>query len=320
PFVWGPGNGGVPWPREFRNVQHAEGEWLSYVREAHKLLPGHRRTRQAAAALIAGSCSAWEQFAGYHERCVYVPENAVDPARFTERAQPFRAEPLRVAFVGRLVPYKAADILIEAAAPLVRQGRVVVDVIGDGPEMNRLKALRAQAGVEKGVLLDGWVPHEQLGRRLASAHVFGFPSLREFGGAVVLEAMATGLVPIVVAYGGPNELVSDATGIRVPLGSRESIVAGVRAALERLLSSPELLASFAERARARVFHHFTWEAKAAQVLEVYQWVLGNRSKPDFGMPLPDPEQTEQQTSTPGSGAFRTGGEAWPSAGSAERSH
>jgi hypothetical protein len=32
---------------------------------------------------------------------------------------------------------------------------------------------------------------------------------------------------------------------------------------------------------------FTWDAKARQVLAVYEWVLGRRDKPDFGMPLPD---------------------------------
>lgn len=318
PFVWGPVNGGVPWPKQFRDVQHAEGEWLTYVREAHRLLPGHGRTRKSAAALIAGSCSAWEQFAEHRERCVYIPENGVDPARFTERARPFRGGQLRIAFVGRLVPYKAADILIEAAAPLVRQGKVLLDIIGDGPELGRLRALRAQSGVESGVLLDGWVPHEKLAARLASAHVFGFPSLREFGGAVVLEAMATGLVPIVVGYGGPNELVSDATGIRVPLGDRASVVAGVRDGLTRLLSAPELLESYSQRGQARVRRQFTWQAKAAQVLEVYRWVLGARDKPDFGMPLPD-ERTAEEGAPPGSGTYSKEQETWTPARSTEQS-
>ena len=42
-------------------------------------------------------------------------------------------------------------------------------------------------------------------------------------------------------------------------------------------------------ARERIRAQFTWEAKARQVLEVYRWVLGQRSdKPDFGVPFPDP--------------------------------
>ena len=76
PFVWGPVNGGVPWPKEFRGALRREGEWLSYVRGAHKFMPGYAATRRAAAALITGSVCAWNEMKGHHERCVYITENA----------------------------------------------------------------------------------------------------------------------------------------------------------------------------------------------------------------------------------------------------
>lgn len=287
PFVWGPVNGGVPWPPGFHDVQHAEGEWLSYVRNAHKLLPGYEATRTHASALIAGSISAWDQFDKYQGKTVYIPENAVAPERFPELAPVEHSGPMRVAFVGRLVPYKGADMLIAAAAPLVREGKLIIDIIGDGPEMPRLKALRESEGLGAGVLLEGWVPHAKLQERLRQSQLFGFPSVREFGGAVALEAMASGLVPIVVGYAGPNELVSDATGVRVALGSRAEIISNMRTALEQMLANPERVRAMSLRARERVMTHFTWAAKASQVGEVYKWVLGQRNKPDFGMPLPD---------------------------------
>jgi alpha-maltose-1-phosphate synthase len=287
PFVWGPVNGGVPWPTGFSNVQHAEGEWLSYVRNAHKLLPGYEQTRALASALIAGSISAWDQFGAHQSKSVYIPENAVAPERFPDINPPPLRAPMRVAFVGRLVPYKGADMLISAAAPLVRAGKLVVDIIGDGPEMERLRELRRHEGIEDGVLLDGWVPHEKLQQRLLQSQLFGFPSVREFGGAVVLEAMASGLVPIVVGYAGPNELVSDTTGVRIPIGPRGEIISSLSSALERFVEQPELAREMGLRARQRVLDSFTWPAKAAQVLEVYRWVLGEREQPDFGMPLPD---------------------------------
>jgi glycosyltransferase involved in cell wall biosynthesis len=289
PLVLGPLNGGVPWPKGYGNVQRAEGEWLSHVRDAYKLLPGYRQTRAYASAIIAGSVSAWEQLQPWRKNCVYIPENAIDPARFTGRCQPFQGRPLRVAFVGRLVPYKGADILLEAAAPLIREKKILVDVIGDGPEMPRLRKMVDELGLQAGVLLDGWVPHQELGERLRQAQIFGFPSLREFGGAVVLEAMAMGLVPVVVGYAGPNELVTDATGYRVPIGPRDTVVERFRDVLSTLEAQPERLIEKGEQARRRVFTHFTWEAKARQVLAVYAWVLGKGEKPDFGMPLSDSE-------------------------------
>lgn len=287
PFVWGPLNGGVPWPKEFVRAQHREGEWLSHVRGAHRLLPGYRSTRRNAAATITGSRSVWEQMAGHEARCVYVPENGIDPERFPEPPARLAGGPLQVAFVGRLVPYKGADMLIEAAAPLVRSGQVLLDLIGDGPEMGALRRQVADEGIAGGVKLDGWVEHRQLAARLGRSQVFAFPSVREFGGAVVLEAMALGLVPVVVDYAGPGELVTEETGFRVPLGSRETIVARFREILSALAANPEQAGLMGSRGRRRVQRWFTWPAKASQILEVYRWVLGEREKPDFGMPLPD---------------------------------
>jgi glycosyltransferase involved in cell wall biosynthesis len=179
-------------------------------------------------------------------------------------------------------------MLIEASAPLVRDGSLVVDVIGDGPELERLRGIVQAERVGSGVFLDGWVSHEKLQERLLACQLFGFPSVREFGGAVVLEAMASGLVPIVVGYAGPNELVSASTGVRIPIGPRDEIVSAMRSELRRLIDAPELVAQMSVRARERTLRSFTWSAKAAQVVEVYRWVLGERGKPDFGMPLPDP--------------------------------
>lgn len=290
PFVLGPLNGGVPWPRGFDSVRRKEREWLSYIRNAYRLLPGYGATRRHAAAIIAGSRDTLEQIdPRYRDKCVYIPENAVDPARFTTVVDRPIQRPLRLGFTGRLVPYKGADMLLEAAAPLARAGQVVINLIGDGPELPRLKQIAAQQQIESAVTFHGWVPHTQLQDRLVENDVFAFPSIREFGGAVVLEAMAMGLVPVIVAYGGPAELVTAATGYTVPIGPREQIVADFRATLERLVDHPDDLRATGRRARQRVMSRFTWDAKARQCLEVYRWVLGERpDKPDFGMPLPDP--------------------------------
>ena len=100
--------------------------------------------------------------------------------------------------------------------------------------------------------------------------------------------MAIGLVPVIMDYGGPGELVSPETGYAIPIGHREQIIARVGKALEELTADPANIQQMGVKARQRVFNHFTWDAKAAMTLEVYRWVLGQRDdKPDFGMPLPD---------------------------------
>lgn len=288
PFVLGPLNGGVPWPRQFDAARRMEKEWLSYVREAYKLMPGFHATRRSASAILIGSRDTWKQMPrSYHSKCFYVPENAIDPERFALRRTRPASNPVRAVFVGRLVPYKGADMLLEAAAPLVRAGRIMIDVIGDGPQMPELRAFVEREGLSHGVNLAGWVEHAKVPERMARCDVLAFPSVREFGGGVALEAMALGVVPIVVDYGGPAELVTEKTGYLVPMGSREQIVHRFRTLLAELSDNAERIEAKSAAALHRAHGQFTWDAKAQQVMEVYRWVLGQGPKPEVRMPLPD---------------------------------
>ena len=123
PFVLGPLNGGVPWPPGFDSSRRREKEWLSYIRDAHRFIPGYLQTRRCAAAILIGSRDTWRQMPrSFHSKCFYVPENAIDPARFTTPRDRTPQRPLRAIFVGRLVPYKGADMLLEAATPLLKSG------------------------------------------------------------------------------------------------------------------------------------------------------------------------------------------------------
>ena len=283
PFVWGPINGGVPWPPGFGKVQRREGELLSAIRGLHRLLPGYRATRENAAATLVGSRITLSQLPDYaRDRAVYIPENAIDPECFADRVEGPARSPLRGVFVGRLVPLKGIDMLLEAAEPMLAAGTLVLDIIGDGPETERLEQMVDSQGTADAVTFAGFVPHEELSARLTQSDVFVFPSIREFGGGAVLEAMALGLLPMVVDYAGPSELVTDDTAIRIPLGTRDEIIARLRSALSDLVQDPSTIRARGARARERVMSLFTWDVKASQTFEVYRWVLGERDRPDFG--------------------------------------
>jgi glycosyltransferase involved in cell wall biosynthesis len=302
PFVLGPINGGVPWPKEFKNLRRAEREWLSRFRDVHKLMPGFHATRRDAAALVVGAKFAWSEMPErYHHKSIYLPENAIDADRFPRQARPEFKAPLRIAFVGRLVPMKGADMLIEAAAPLARAGLLQLDIIGDGPEMPKLRKLAADLNITEHVEFPGWVDHTQLADRLRRAQVFGFPSVREFGGGVVLEAMALGLVPVVLNYGGPAELVTPETGFTLPMGPRAEVIHEFSECFARINSNPSMLQTMSQRAQEHVFQNFTWDAKARQMLEVYHWTCQRQdNKPDWGMPfgVSSPTATGAQANNP----------------------
>jgi len=142
--------------------------------------------------------------------------------------------------------------------------------------------------VAQAVTLHGEVPHRQVQNLIVNCDFLACPSVREFGGGVVLEAMALGIAPIVADYGGPAELIDTNTGIAVPFSGPDDLQENLRAILQDLIHDPARLDRLGDAAVARISALFTWERKAAQIVRVYDWVRSGYPKPD---PFVEPGQS-----------------------------
>ena len=286
PFVLGPLNGGVPWPAGFDKERRREKEWLSYVRNFYKFLPGIRQTYRYASKVLVGSrFTLGDLPARFRDKYIYMPENGIDPNRFWRANQKRDNAALRAAFVGRLVPYKGPDMLLESSVELLRARKMTIDFVGDGPMMADLRAFVQQNDLSSAVTFHGWVPNEKVQDILCQCDILAFPSIREFGGGVVLEAMALGVVPVVVDYAGPGELVTEKTGLRVAMGSRNEIVSGFRSILSQLVSSRRDIHELSDNARLYVQEHFVWSAKAKKIAAIYEALQpANKNRPPLESP------------------------------------
>ncbi len=283
PFILGPLNGGLPWPAGFDGARRKEKEWLSYVRTLYKFMPGVRSTYRAATAIIVASRHTQSELIKAHaDKLVYIPENGIDGDQFRPMERQNVAGVLRLCFIGRLVPYKCPDVALESAAALLRDGRATFDMVGDGPMIDELKGLVARMGIAHAVTFHGWLTHEEVAKVAAQSSIFVFPSVREFGGGVVLEAMAVGMVPIVVNYGGPGEIVTPLTGFSIAMGDRAALLLAYTQKLDAIAEGRYDIAAMSKRGLERVAALYFWNEKAKQILSVYDWVLSkSKRKPEF---------------------------------------
>jgi glycosyltransferase involved in cell wall biosynthesis len=280
PFVLGPLQGGLRDAPGFS--QRDKPPWTFGLRKLYPFLPFARSTYRNAAAIIAAVSHIRTQFAAYSDKLFFIPENGI--ARSLCLADSRSPEPgakLQLIFVGGLVPRKACYVGLRAAAPLLRSDLAHFTLIGDGPERNRLEELVRSLGVEKAVTFCGWLSHADVLKRLRSADVVVLPAIREGGGGVVFEGLASGTVPVILDWGGPGDIVHPEVGYKVPPTNEEEVVAQMQKILSNLAGDRELLNRLRKQGMSYARECLTWDAKAHSTTQVLNWAVGRDPKPDL---------------------------------------
>lgn len=282
PFVIGPINGGLKWPKQCTNELLREREWMTFIRDAHRWMPFYKSTYSRAAAILASYQHTMEDLpASAKPRIFNFPEGGVDPAVFTMPTRE-KKEKMTVLFVGRLVPFKMPEVLVRsfAASPILRQHRLVF--VGDGPERSRLEEIVQKEGLADCVEFTGTISQLEVGKLMRESEIFGFPSIREQGGGVLTLAMMSGMACVAVNYGGPATRVAPGCGVRVPLGDVNELTRSYTQELEALVQDPERVAQLGEAGRNFTVTHYNWNVKAQKTVEIYNWIVGQSAeKPDF---------------------------------------
>jgi glycosyltransferase involved in cell wall biosynthesis len=121
-------------------------------------------------------------------------EEIIDARRFCTEKQ--LSSPVRLIFVGRLESTKGVDFCLDIIHKLRTKFNVNLEILGDGSELNNLKAKCTSLKIEPYVTFHGWVPHDEVKRHLAEAHFMLLPSASEGWPKVLSEAMAYGVVPV----------------------------------------------------------------------------------------------------------------------------
>jgi glycosyltransferase involved in cell wall biosynthesis len=282
PFSLGPINGGLPWPQGYTSA-HREKKRIRFLRGLYAYLPFSRSTYAKSKALIVGS--SYNYLAASRRvdssRLFFVHENGIPQRDVVDDRRYEDMPPVRVCFLGRLVPYKNCNIVIRSAAELIREKKIRLDIVGDGWDRPNLEALTRDLGLENDVTFHGQVPHPRAMEILARSHVMALPSIREFGGGVVVEAMARGVVAVVMQYGGPSDLVEEGCGISLALKNESDTVQDLKRVLEELVENPDRIRQLGVAARVKAASTYTWEKKTELLAAVMNYTMGAGSRPSL---------------------------------------
>lgn len=283
PVVRGPLNGGLRTPPNFGQFMRADSAWLYRLRG---LASPFRRLAGAGVPDVTLTANAATQTAlteAERRKAIHMPEIAVEPSLF-EATQwpeaPGPSRPLRVLFVGRLVPFKALPLLFEAARRAQCAGPMEITVVGDGPmkeEWQRSAASLCVSGRGVSVRFLGAQPAGVVSNEMSRCHVLCLPSIRESGGAVLLEAMSAARPVLAVSHGGPKELVNDNVGLLVPSDGPSAVIDGLATALQSILREPGEWRRRGENGRLHAIRHHAWNKRIEDGLRIYAALLNRDS-------------------------------------------
>lgn len=236
--------------------------------------PTARALREADAVVAVSEDLAAKVVAlGADSRRVQVVYDGVDTTRFHPGPWQSARERLGLAleenvllFVGRVVPVKAIDILIEACALLKESGLCFACILaGDGPLRARLSAQVAERGLVGQVRFLGEVAHDRLPDWYRAANVVALPSYSEGVPGVLLEALACGVPFVASKVGGVPEIAHLGECRLVPSGEPTDLALALK---DYLTGEPQR--SPGERATLR-----GWEDAAGELEALFDFVIAN---------------------------------------------
>jgi colanic acid/amylovoran biosynthesis glycosyltransferase len=235
-------------------------------------LQAYRRLACDALGFIAPSRYLADRLAavGFPPDRLHVIPCGIDPAEFPVPLKPAGGQ--RVLAVGRLVEKKAPDLLIAAfAVAAASHPGATLEIIGDGPLMDRCRKEVRDLGLAERVVLHGARSHAFVRERMQVASVFAQHSVTasngdtEGLGVAILEAMVSGLPVVSTRHDGiPETVLEGETGLLVD----ERDIVGMGRAIRALLSDPEHARVLGDAGRARALAHFTRTTSIARLREV----------------------------------------------------
>lgn len=208
---------------------------------------------------------------------LHVIPNGVDPAnlgiprQLVPGSREVRGDRRSIFFIGRLVPEKGVQVLIEAFSRLLpRFPDLRLLIGGKGPYESFLRSKTRKMGLTESVIFLGYLDEKERNLYLKQADVAVFPSLYEPFGIVALEAMAA-QVPVVVSdTGGLSEVVAHGIdGYRVPPGRPDLLAYYIK----EVLANPGLARELTMQAWKKVLTLYDWQHIALETIDVYRYAL-----------------------------------------------
>lgn len=280
PYIRGPGGGAHRTPKGLEQEYSAGGRLWEKVRSAGQWVFRHdpfylRGQSRASAILVCNRESMAKIPSRWFHKAHLFPVNGISSKdlALASQTKPDGLQ-FRILTAGTLIRVKGIGLAIKAFSEFARKHPpAIFNIIGSGPEEPHLRSIVHETQLETEVSFIPAMPRDDLLCEMACHDVFLFPSLRDGGGAVVIEAMCAGKPTVCLDTGGPGMHITDECGIKVAPRSPTHTVRELAEALERLYLDKDLRQRLGDSARQRAEQLYHWDRLGERLLDIYEIAL-----------------------------------------------
>jgi rhamnosyl/mannosyltransferase len=228
-----------------------------------------------------------EAFPSMRDRAIFI-HNGINPAQFSPAGDGRRTTGGNryILCVAELQEYKAIDVLLRAAAPLLTADRSLTLVLaGDGPLRADLEGLASALGIRGQTMFLGTQGAPEIARLLHGCETMVLPSRMEPFGIALIEAMACKAPVVATRVGGIPEIVEhEKSGILVEPENPEALTAGLR----RVLTDLDLRNRIVENGYAKVIGQFCSTHNGVAYLSAFSSLLQSTPQSPSAVPVSSP--------------------------------
>jgi glycosyltransferase involved in cell wall biosynthesis len=280
PYVRGPGGGAHKTPAGFLKEYNLKGLIWEKIRSTGQWLFRHDPffiigQRRAKALLVCNNDSMAAIPNKWSGKAHILPLAGVSSADMDLMAPENDGDDISndrftVLTAGVFISIKGFGMAIRAFKKLSeKHPNAQFKIVGSGPDEANLRQTVADLDLQDRVHFLGWLPRNNLLREMKACDVFLFPSLRDGGGMVVIEALAAGTPVVCIDTAGPGMHVTDDCGIKVAPSSPDQAVNDMGAALNQLYSDETLRLALGAAAREKAEKMYHWDRLGEFMMEIY---------------------------------------------------
>lgn len=279
PYIWGPIGGGNNAPRPLLYNMTFIGKFKFLFRNYANTIqlycnPRLRKALYNTDVLLTATTENREKFLKiYNKDSIYIPENGLTEIYGLNKRKFDNIKQIRLIIVGRLCEGKAVRLLLEVLTKVKCKNSLHLDIVGDGPLRENLEQYAIEQGINEIISWHGQLPREEAIRLFDKAHLNVLTSVSEGNPTVIWEAMSYGVPTISFDHCGMHDVITESSGIKVPIGRKYSdCVTAFADAIDDLLEHPDKLKTLAE---GTIEHakQYLWSNRANFLNKIYDELL-----------------------------------------------